>query len=90
MATVHIPSHMRHATDGAATVEVPGGRLGRVIDRLLELHPALRHEIMLEGRVRPDISIAINSAITENGLLEEVPDDAEVHLIPALGGGASA
>jgi len=90
VATVHIPSHMRQATGGAATVEVPGGRLGRVVERLLELHPSLRAEIMLEGRVRPDISIAINSSITENGLLEEVPDDAEVHLIPALGGGSRA
>ena len=87
MAIVHIPTHMRHATGGAATVELSGGRLGRVIDALLAAHPALRDEIMLEGRVRPDISIAINSAMTENGLLETVPDDAEVHLVPALGGG---
>ena len=87
MAIVHIPTHMRHATGGAATVELPGGRLGRLIDALLAAHPPLRDEIMLEGRVRPDISIAINSAMTENGLLEEVPDDAEIHLVPALGGG---
>ncbi len=88
MAIVHIPTHMRHATGGAATVELPGGRLGRVIDRLLDTHPSLRDEIMLEGRVRSDISIAINSAMTENGLLVEVPDDAEVHLVPAFGGGS--
>jgi molybdopterin converting factor small subunit len=90
MAVVHIPTHMRHATNGAATVEVRGGRLGRVIDALLLAQPALRDEIMLEGHVRPDISIAINSSMTENGLLEEVPDDAEVHLVPAIGGGSSA
>ena len=90
MAIVHIPNHMRHATGGAATVELPGGRLGKVVDALLATHPALRHELMLDGRVRPDISIAINSSMTENGLLEEVPDDAEVHLVPALGGGSVA
>ena len=89
MAVVHIPTHMRRATDGAATVEVPGGRLGKVIDALLLAQPALRDEIMLEGRVRPDISIAINSSMTENGLLEEVPDDADIHLVPAIGGGCS-
>jgi len=87
MAIVHIPNHMRRATNGAATVELPGGKLGRVIDALLVAQPGLRAEIMLEGRVRPDISIAINSTMTENGLLEDVPDDAEIHLVPAIGGG---
>ncbi len=77
----------RRATNGAATVELPGGKLGRVIDALLVAQPGLRAEIMLEGRVRPDISIAINSTMTENGLLEDVPDDAEIHLVPAIGGG---
>lgn len=87
MATVHIPRHMRDATEGAATVEVPGGQLARVVDALLAAYPSLRDVLMNEGRVRPDISIAINSSMTENGLLEQVPDDAEVHLVPALGGG---
>lgn len=87
MATIHIPRHMRDATDGEATVEVPGGQLGKVVDSLLTAHPALRAVLMNDGRVRPDISIAINSSMTENGLLEQVPDDAEVHLVPALGGG---
>jgi len=87
MATVHIPRHMRDATEGAATVEVPGGQLGRVVDALLKAYPTLRDVLMLEDRVRPDISIAINSEMTDNGLLEQVPDDAEVHLVPALGGG---
>lgn len=87
MATVHIPRHMQDATNGEATVEVPGGQLAKVVEALLTAHPPLRAVLMLEGRVRPDISIAINSSMTENGLLEQVPDDAEVHLVPALGGG---
>jgi molybdopterin synthase sulfur carrier subunit len=87
MATVYIPTHMRDATDGESSVEVPGGQLGKVVDALLNRYPKLRDLLMMEGRVRPDISIAINSQMTENGLLEQVPDDAEVHLVPALGGG---
>ncbi len=87
MAIVHIPRHMRDATGGAATVEVPGGQLAKVVDALLEAYPTLRAVLMNEGRVRPDISIAINNEMTDNGLLVQVPDDAEVHLVPALGGG---
>jgi len=87
MVTVHIPRHMRDATEGEATVEVPGGQLARVVDALLDAHPPLRAVLMTDGRVRPDISIAVNSEMTDNGLLVQVPNDAEVHLVPALGGG---
>jgi sulfur-carrier protein len=90
MAIVHIPNHMRHATGGAATVALPGGRLGKVIDALIAAHPGLRDEIMLEGHVRPDIAIAIDSTVTANSPLEDVPDDAEVHLVPAIAGGSQA
>lgn len=87
MATVHIPRHMQDAADGRTSVEVPGGQLSSVIDALLQEHPSLRSLLMIEGSIRSDISIAINSAMTDNGLLEQVPEDAEVHLVPALGGG---
>ena len=88
MATVHIPRHMQNPADGHASVEVPGGQLSSVIEALLQEHPSLRSMLMVEGSIRSDISIAINSAMTDNGLLEQVPEDAEVHLVPALGGGA--
>ena len=69
MATVHIPRHMQNAADGHASVEVPGGQLSSVIEALLQEHPSLRSMLMVEGSIRSDISIAINSAMTDNGLL---------------------
>ena len=87
MAIVHIPRHMRDATEGEATIEVPGGQLGKVVESLFAVHPSLREVLHDEGRLRPDIAIAINSEITDNGLLIPVPEDAEVFLVPAIGGG---
>jgi hypothetical protein len=40
------------------------------------------------GDVRGELAVAINSEVTEGGILEPVPADAEVFLIPAIGGGA--
>jgi hypothetical protein len=39
------------------------------------------------GDIRGEIAIAINSEVTENGLLEPVPEDAENYLVPAIAGG---
>jgi len=87
MAIVHIPRHMRDATEGEATIEVPGGHLGKVVESLFVAHPSLRDVLYDEDRLRPDIAVAINSEMTDNGLLVPVPDDAEVFLVPAIGGG---
>ncbi len=87
VAILHIPAHFRQYTSDEATVEVPGGTLRQVIDALDAAHPGMRDLLMTNGRVRSEIAIAVNSTITENGLLELVPDDAEVHLIPSIAGG---
>ena len=87
MAVVHIPTHLRRYTSDEATVEVPGGTLRSVIEALEAAHPGLRDVLMTDGRVRSEIAIAVNSMVTENNLLEPIPDDAEVHLVPAIAGG---
>ena len=35
----------------------------------------------------PEVAIAINSVITENGVLEPVEDGDEIFLLPAIAGG---
>ena len=91
MAVVHIPSHWRDRTGGHATVEVPGGVLRDVIYALEDQYPAIRELLLDEatGEIRGEIAIAINSEVTENGLLEPVPQDAEIYLVPAISGGAT-
>lgn len=88
MTVVHIPAHFRQYTAGEATVEVPGGTLRQVIDALDTAHPGMRELLMARGRVRSEIAIAVNSTVTENNLLEPIPDEAEVHLVPAIAGGS--
>ena len=92
MATlVHLPAHWREQTGGNATVEVHGSTLRDVIYSLEDQYPAIRKLLLDEatGEIRGEIAVAINSEVTENGLLEPVPADAEIYLVPAIAGGAS-
>ena len=91
MATVvHIPAHWRDRTGGNATVEVTGRTIRDVVYSLEDQYPEIRQLLRDEatGEVRGEIAIAINSEVTENGLLEPVPEDAEIYLVPAIAGGA--
>lgn len=45
-------------------------------------------ELIVEGdRVRPGLALAINGEIATTGLMAVVPDEAEVQILPAIGGG---
>lgn len=85
---VHIPAHWRDHSGGRATVEVTGRNIREVVNNLDKECPGLKALITDEsGDVRGEIAVAINSEVTEGGLLEPVPDNSEVFLIPAIGGG---
>jgi len=87
--TVHIPAHWRDRSGGRATVEVQGRNLREVFTNLDAECPGLKALITEEnGDVRGELAVAINSEVTEGGILEPVPENAEIFLIPAIGGGA--
>lgn len=90
MPVVHIPSHMRDASGGHARVEASGATLRAVFDDLSRVYPELRALIFDDrGRIQGNLAIAINEVVTENNLLHRVEASDEIHLVPAIGGGAS-
>ena len=40
-----------------------------------------------DGRVRPGLQLAVDGVLSATGLMAKVPEDGEVHILPALGGG---
>ena len=42
---------------------------------------------MEDGRIKGNISVAIDGEITPLGMLEKVGENSEVHFLPAIGGG---
>ena len=87
MATVFIPTMLQDLTSGVKQVEVEGGNLRRVIDRLEELYPGMKAKLVEDGGIRPNLAVAIDGEVARMGLLEKVGESSEVHFVPAIGGG---
>ena len=88
MASVFIPTMLQSITGGVKEVHVPGTTVRQIIDGLEGLYPGIKDGLVEEGRMKPNISVAIDGEISTMGLLEKLGDDSEVHFVPAIGGGA--
>ena len=88
MALVFIPSLMRSMTDQKDRVPIDGKTLRQVVDNLERQYPGMKELIVENDRVRPGLALAIDGVIATTGLMAAVPDEAEVQILPALGGGA--
>jgi hypothetical protein len=91
VVTIHIPTAFRQFSGGRESVDVSlpgGGSLRRVIDLLEAECPGIKGPLMFEGGVHPSIAVFINDEQTSQGIIEHVPEDAEIRLLPAMGGGS--
>ena len=88
MATVFIPSLMQKLSDGSHRVEVEGSNIRQIVDNLDAQYPGFKERLIDDGRIKGNISVAIDGEITPLGILGKVGENSEVHFLPALGGGA--
>ncbi len=77
---VHLAAGLRDLSGGVADVDVEAGTVRALIRRLDEMFPGMADR--LEGA-----SVAIDGVILADAVYEDVPDEAEVHFLPTLGGG---
>ncbi len=90
MATVWIPSLLRPLADGEETVSIAGGNLRQVLAALTTRFPRLRDRLLRDdGQLQDGLAVAVDGQVAILDLLEPVRDDSEVHIIPAIGGGAA-
>ena len=87
MPTVWIPSLMQKLTDGQAQVEVEGTTVREVVTNLEALHPGFRARICVDDRIRPDIAVAVDGEVSNEGMRRKVGADSAVHFLPAISGG---
>jgi molybdopterin synthase sulfur carrier subunit len=90
LPTVYIPTLLRTLTGGRASVEVEGGTVRQVIENLEQAWPGMRDRLLDEGKLRPNISVAVDGEVTPMGLIEAVGPSSEVHFIAAIKGGVPA
>ncbi len=88
MATVWIPSLLRGLCGDERIVEVPGRSVHQVIDNLEARCPGIRERLVEDGELRPELAVSVDGETTQIGLLQPVGEQSEVHILPALGGGA--
>ena len=86
--TVFVPIGMRPLTGGQRIVHVSGRTVADVVDDLEARYPGFRESLVEDGRLRRGLTIAVNSVEQPLGLLARVPANAEVHILPAMAGGA--
>ena len=87
MPIVAIPSLLRSLTSGEESITVPGATIREVIDNLENRYPGMKERLCEEDRLKPGISVYINGLLTRGSILEHVDTDAEIHFLPAIGGG---
>ena len=89
-ATVRIPTPLRSATGGAATVDVEGTTVADVVAALDAAHPGVAERILDDGgRVRRFVNVFVDDEDIRfaEGLHTPVRDGATVSIIPAVAGG---
>ena len=78
---------MQTLTDGLGDVEVEGRNVRELIDRLEARFPGVKARLCQGDELQPGLNVAVAGSLSALGLLQPVDPDAEVHFLPAIGGG---
>jgi molybdopterin converting factor small subunit len=81
VATVFIPSGLRHLTRGAEELCVEARTVRELIAALDLRFPGIGE------RLRAGVAVAIDGEIIQDPLLEPVEPESEVHFLPSISGG---
>ena len=81
MARVFLASTLRRFTGGVEEVEIDAATVRLLIAELDRRFPGLGQHL------RSGLAVAIDGEIIGEAMYEPVPEDAEVHFLPAIGGG---
>ena len=85
---VYIPPAMRSLSGGARSLPASGRTVREVVDDLESRWPGFRETLIEDDRLRRGLWVAVNSEQQPLGLLAGVPPGAELHILPAMSGGA--
>ena len=87
---VKIPTQLRAAAGGESELQVDGGTVGEVLNALFDRHGELRDRLSDDdGGLRRFVNIYLSGEDIRflDGLDTEVPDGAELTILPAVAGG---
>jgi molybdopterin converting factor small subunit len=87
--TVKIPTQLRDAAGGAASVQADGETVGEVLESLFASHGELRDRLYLDGDLRRFVNVYLSGEDIRflDGLQTAVPAGGELTILPAVAGG---
>jgi sulfur-carrier protein len=88
--TVKIPPQLRSVTGGQGSETVDGATVGEVMNALYERHGELRDRVAGDdGELRRFVNVYLDGEDVRflDGLETQVPDGAELQILPAVAGG---
>ncbi len=89
MARVFIPTMLQPAAGGVKEVSLEARNVRQVVQGLEERFPGIGQWLLEDGKIKPNLVVAVDGETSSMGLLTKVSPDSEVHFIPAIGGGAT-
>jgi molybdopterin synthase sulfur carrier subunit len=89
MITIKLPTQLRDAVGGAATVQAEGATVGEALESVFAEHGELRDRLYQEGGLRRFVNVYLGGEDIRflDGLDTEVPAGGELTILPAVAGG---
>lgn len=87
MPTLYVPATLRRLADGHESLTLDGSTVREVLAAGERRFPGLCDAILRDERLRPGLVISVDGAIATLGLRQPVANNAELHILPAIGGG---
>jgi molybdopterin converting factor small subunit len=81
MIRVVLTGNLRRLVDGAGEIEIEAATIGQLFRALDARYPGIAPHL------ESGVAVAIDGEIFQDALLEPIPPDAEVHLMPQIAGG---
>jgi sulfur-carrier protein len=87
--TVKLPTQLRDAVGGAASIEVEGATVGEALESVFTSHGELRNRLYQDGDLRRFVNVYLAGEDIRflDGLQTPLPDGAELTILPAVAGG---
>ena len=87
--TVKLPTQLRDAAGGAATIQAEGSTVGDALESIFRTHGELRERLYADGDLRRFVNVYLGGEDIRflEGLETEVPDGGELTILPAVAGG---
>ena len=87
--TVKLPTQLRESVGGAASVQAQGATVGEALESVFQKHGELRDRLYQNGDLRRFVNVYLGGEDIRflDGLQTEIPDGAELTILPAVAGG---